>query len=143
MISTRWKFLTLMALVPCLCAVVSCQKGTQTTGYLSQGTMTATVGSTNFAPGITEAVYSPVTYSTFAVIGLQSGKDTDYLRVELPISGFTIGTAFSSDTATSSGLSWFDSQRSYEYDALFGNGPSPSLIDITSWDRLNRKAGAP
>src|ERR1700722_14887681 len=43
------------------------------------------------------------------------------------------------ESTVSSGPSWFDSQRTYEYDALFGNFGSHSLIDITSWDSVNRK----
>jgi hypothetical protein len=139
MTAKRLKYSALAALILGLSGLVACQKGTQTTGYQSQGTLTATVGSTNYAPSLTEAVYSPITYTTFAVIGLQPAKDSTYLRVELPLNGFTIGTPFSSDTAVSSGLSWFDSQRTYEYDALFGNFGSHSLIDITSWDSVNRK----
>jgi hypothetical protein len=139
MTAKRLTYSALAALMLGLSGLVACQKGTQTTGYQTQGTLTATVGSTNYAPSLTEAVYSPVTYSTFAVIGFQPGKDTTYLRIELPLTGFTIGTAFSSDTATTSGISWFDSQRTYEYDALFGNFASHSLIDITSWDSVNRK----
>jgi hypothetical protein len=122
-----------------LSGIVACNKGTQTTGYVTQGTLTATVGGVNYAPGLTEAVYSPVTYSTFAVLGIQTGKDSTFLRVELPLTGFTVGTAFSSDTATTSGLTWFDSQRTYEYDALFGNAASHSLINITSWDSAQLK----
>jgi hypothetical protein len=135
----RLKLLALAIPVLGLSGIVACNKGTQTTGYVSQGTLTATVGGVNYAPPLTEAVYSPTTYSTFAVLGLQPGKDTTYLRVELPLTGFTIGTAFSSDTATASGLTWFDSQRTFEYDALFGNGASHSLINITSWDSTTLK----
>jgi hypothetical protein len=135
----RLTYFAFAALLLGLSGLVACQKGTQTSGYQTQGSLTATVGSTNFAPSLTEAVYSPITYTTFAVIGLQPAKDSTYLRVELPLNGFTIGTPFSSDTATTSGLSWFDSERSYEYDALFGNFGSHSLIDITSWDSVNRK----
>jgi hypothetical protein len=122
-----------------LSGIVACNKGTQTTGYVSQGTLTATVAGASYAPSLTEAVYSPSTYTTFVVLGIQSGKDTNYLRVELPLTGFTIGTAFSSDTATASGLTWFDSQKSFEYDALFGIGASHSLINITSWDSATLK----
>jgi hypothetical protein len=122
-----------------LSGIVACNKGTTTTGYVSQGTLTAAIGSTNYAPSLTEAVYSPVTYTTFAVLGIQSGKDSTFLRVELPLTGFTIGTPFSSDTATASGLTWFDSQRTYEYDALNGTGASHSLINITSWDSAQLK----
>ena len=121
-----------------LSATVACSKSTQTAGYLSQGTITATVGGVNYAPPLTEAVYSSV-YSTFAVLGLQPGKDTTYLRIGLPLSGFTIGTPFSLDTARTSGLSWYDSQRTYEYDAIFGQGASHSLINITSWDSTQLK----
>jgi hypothetical protein len=121
-----------------LTATVACSKSTQTAGYVSQGTLTATVGSANYAPSLTEAAYSPSTFNNF-VLGIQSGKDSAYLRVELPLTGFTIGTPFSSDTATASGLFWFDSQRTYEYDAVNGNGPSHSLINITSWDSAHLK----
>src|SRR5580658_2080036 len=107
----RLKLSAAAALLLGLSSIVACQKGTQTSGYVTQGTLTATVGSTSYAPSLTEAVYSPVTYSTFAVIGLQPAKDSTFLRVELPLTGFTIGTPFSSDTAVSSGLSWFDSER--------------------------------
>jgi hypothetical protein len=135
----RLKLSAAAALLLGLSSIVACQKGTQTSGYVTQGTLTATVGSTSYAPSLTEAVYSPVTYSTFAVIGLQPAKDSTFLRVELPLTGFTIGTPFSSDTAVSSGLSWFDSERTYEYDAVFGNAASHSLMNITSWDSVNRK----
>src|ERR1700722_14887682 len=97
MTAKRLKYSALAALILGLSGLVACQKGTQTTGYQSQGTLTATVGSTNYAPSLTEAVYSPITYTTFAVIGLQPAKDSTYLRVELPLNGFTIGTPFSSN----------------------------------------------
>ena len=139
MTAKRLTYSALAALILGLSGLVACQKGTQTSGYVTQGTLTATIGSTSYAPSLTEAVYSPVTYSTFAVIGLQPGKDSTFLRVELPLTGFTIGTVFSTDTAVSSGISWFDSQRTYEYDALFGTFASHALIDITSWDSVNRK----
>jgi hypothetical protein len=125
-------------LVISLSGIVACSKSTQTAGYVSQGTLTATVGSANYAPSLTEAVYSPSTDNNF-VLGIQTGKDSAYLRVELPLTGFTIGTPFSSDTATASGLFWFDSQRTYEYDAVNGNGASHSLINITSWDSTTLK----
>lgn len=139
MTAKRLKSSIVIALVLGLSGIVACNKGTQTTGYVSQGTLTATVGGVNYAPPLTEAVYSPITYSTFAVLGIQTGKDSTFLRVELPLNGFTIGTAFSSDTATASGLAWFDGQRTYEYDALNGIGASHSLINITSWDSTGLK----
>ncbi len=116
-----------------LCCIVACSKSNQKTGYISQGILSASVGGASYIPSLTAAVYSP-TASTFDVLGLQPGKDTTYLRVGLPLTGFTIGTPFSSDTVTASGLFWFDAQRTYEYDALFGNGASHALITITSWD---------
>jgi hypothetical protein len=134
----RLKLLALTVSALGLSGIVACNKGTQTTGYVSQGTLTATVAGASYAPSLTEAVYS-TNYSTFVVLGIQPGKDTNYLRVELPLTGYTIGTAFSSDTATTSGLSWFDSQRSFEYDALFGIGASHSLINITSLDSSTLK----
>jgi hypothetical protein len=134
----RLKLLALTVSALGLSGIVACNKGTQTSGYVSQGTLTATVAGASYAPSLTEAVYS-TNYSTFVVLGIQPGKDTNYLRVELPLTGYTIGTAFSSDTATTSGLSWFDSQRSFEYDALFGIGASHSLINITSLDSSTLK----
>jgi hypothetical protein len=134
----RLKLFALAIPVLGLSGTIACNKGTQTTGYVSQGTLTATVGGANYAPSLTEAVYS-TNLSTFAVLGIQSGKDTTYLRVELPLTGYTIGTAFSSDTSTASGLAWFDSQRTFEYDALFGTGASHSLITITSLDSATLK----
>jgi hypothetical protein len=122
-----------------LSCIVACSKSTQTAGYVSQGTLTATVGSANYAPPLTEAVYSSV-YSTFAVFGLQPGKDTTYLRIGLPLTGFTIGTPFSLvDSARTTGLSWYDGQRTYEYDAIFGQGASHALINISSWDTVQLK----
>jgi hypothetical protein len=134
----RWKLSAFALPILGLSCIVACSKSTQTAGYVSQGTITATVGSVNYAPPLTEAVYSSV-YSTFAVLGLQPGKDTTYLRIGLPLTGFTVGTPFSLDTARTSGLSWYDSQRTYEYDAFFGTGPSHSLINITSWDSTTLK----
>jgi hypothetical protein len=135
----RLKLSALASLVLGLSGIVACNKGTTSTGYVSQGTVTATIGSNSFAPPLTEAVYSPVTYTTFAVLGIQPGKDSTFLRIELPLTGFTVGTPFSSDTATASGLSYFDGQRTYEYDALNGNAASHSLINITSWDSVHLK----
>jgi hypothetical protein len=135
----RSNVISILLIVTSLSGIVACNKGTQTTSYVSQGTVTATLGSTSYAPTLTEAIYSPVTYSTFIVLGIQPGKDTNYLRIELPLTGFTIGTPFSSDTATASGVTWFDSQRTFEYDAVFGNGASHSLINVTSWDSVGRK----
>jgi hypothetical protein len=134
----RWKLFTLALPILGLSGVVACSKSTQTAGYVSQGTLTATVGGAKYAPPLTEAVYSSF-YSTFAVFGLQPGKDTTYLRIGLPLTGFTIGTPFSLDTARTSGVSWYDSQRTYEYDAIFGQGASHSLITITSWDSTTLK----
>jgi hypothetical protein len=134
----RWKLSALALAILGLSCIVACSKSTQTAGYVSQGTLTATVGGTNYASSLTEAVYSPSTFNNF-VLGLQTGKDSAYLRVELPLTGFTIGTPFSSDSTTTSGLFWYDSQRTYEYDAVNGNGPSHSLINITSWDSTTLK----
>ena len=134
----RWKLSALVLPFLGLSGMVGCSKSTQTAGYVSQGTLTATVGTTKYASSLTEAVYSPSTFNNF-VLGIQTGKDSAFLRVELPLTGFTIGTPFSSDTATASGLFWFDSQRTYEYDAVNGNGSSHSLINITSWDSTTLK----
>ncbi|HLZ89160.1 MAG TPA: hypothetical protein VKQ52_18015 [Puia sp.] len=113
--------------------LTNCSKNNSSTN--SQGTLSATVGSSAFTANQTFGAYYS-SLSTMTVIGLvPQGKDSTILQLSLPYP-LTVDTTRSSDN-TSFGLSYYTRSGSKSYDAFAGNGHA--IFNISLFDTVNHK----
>lgn len=117
-----------------LILITGCSKNNSSTST-SQGTLSATVGSTAFTAGSTYGIYVSAIPSMVAIGLIPQGKDTTFLQVSLPYP-LPLNRPFSTDS-TASGLSYYTASRTKSYDAYTSHGHA--LITISLFDTVNHK----
>jgi len=113
--------------------IAGCHKNNATTN--SEGTLSATVGSSAYTANLTYGVYVNAIPGMVAIGLVPAAKDTTFLKLSLPYP-LPLNLPFSTDSTVYT-LSYYTASGSKSYDAYTGFGHG--LVTISLFDTVNHK----